>query len=134
VTERRRRDARVNAEDTFGAALNNMPDNYLQCRDIKHPWVITRDYHLVDASRDEDVFPRMGHNTYVRRELRCERCGKKRVDAYLISYKDGWQVLVRLNSSYADPDGFSVKGIGHLSGTAEMVRGEIFRRVLTKDL
>ena len=131
TTQRRRRTTNVRArEDLFGEAVETMSDEYLQCRDLAHDWVITRNYHLVDAAQDVAVHPRLGHNTFVRRLLQCQRCGKKRNDAFIVATKRGWQALEKLNSTYEDPEGYSVKGIGHLAGTGDIVRGEMYRRVL----
>jgi len=130
VTQRRRRSNLREREDLFGEAVEHMSDAYLQCRDLAHDWLITRNYHLVDAAEDVSVQPRLGHNVFVRRLLQCQRCGKKRNDAYIVATKRGWQALEKLNSTYEDPEGYSVKGIGHLAGTSDMVRGEMYRRVM----
>jgi hypothetical protein len=130
VTQRQSTTSDAAREDIFGAALTNMPLTYLQCRDLKHKWNVTRDYHLVDTEKDETIQPRLGYTTYVRRELRCTRCRKRRIDAFIIENRGGWQMLVRLNSTYDDPDGYGVTGIGHLVGASDMVRGEMYRRVL----
>lgn len=117
------------AEDTFMAAVSDMPDNFLQCRDLKHRWDVVRDYHLVDASKDADIEPRLGYAVYIRRLLRCPRCGKKRSDAFVLSDDRRFQVLEKLNSTYTDSDGYLVKGVGRrISGTADLVRGEMYRR------
>jgi hypothetical protein len=129
--QRRRRTPTIrDREDIFGQAIENMPDEYLQCRDVKHPWEVVRDYHLVDAEREEGIYPRHGHNVYVRRLLRCPRCGKKRSDAFIVATKSRWQALERLGSTYEDPPGYGVAGIGHLPGTGDMIRGEAYRRVM----
>lgn len=133
MTQRRRRGKTPSVrdrEDIFGDAVSNMSDAYLKCRDIAHEWEVTRDYHLVDAKLDVAIQPRLGHDVFVRRLLRCTRCGKKRNDAFVVATKRGWQALEKLNSTYDDPPGYLVKGVGLLAGRGEIVRGEVYRRVM----
>ena len=130
-----RDDSKLDDDDLIGlfaGSIQEMPDRFLQCRDIKHPWRIARDYHVVDASREVGVNSRLGHAVYVQRLLICTRCGMQRSDAYVIATNSRYQSLERLNSSYSPPKGYTVKGVGHLSGRNDLVRGEVFRRVVGK--
>jgi hypothetical protein len=122
--------AQRKAETLFGSALQQMPDEFLECRDIRHLWEVTRNYHVVDAVEDAGIQPRMGHNTFVERKLRCTRCGMVRSDAYVIAKRARWQGLERLSSTYTMPEGYGVQGVGHMQGAGDMIRYEAYQRVL----
>lgn len=115
----------------FVHGLQNLPDEYLACRDINHPWEIDEDYHIVDASNQVDVQPIRGQSRYVRRTAKCPRCGKTRIESFIIT--PNWTGLQHISTHYTDPKGFQIKGTGSMKGKRSLVRGEAFRRIIERN-
>ena len=84
-------------------ALKGLHSDYLDCRDLRHP------FGIVGYFRD---------NGHVCRRLECPRCGMVAVDSW---YASG----VREARRYYPPDGYYLSGSGV---TAQDVRLEVMRR------
>ena len=102
-------------KSTLKTALKSLPDNFLDCRDMRHAWTVTQDYFL--AEDDNRII----------RELACTRCGTFRRDSFRAT-RDGR--LVRFGTSYTYPDTYQLTGVAHGVKPQEVVRGEIYRRTL----
>lgn len=85
-------------------ALHQLDDEFLECRDLRHPWGV------VGYFRD---------NGHVCRKLVCPRCEMERIDRWT---PNGGREPAR----YAAPQGYYLKGS---SATAQDVRVEVLRRV-----
>jgi hypothetical protein len=99
------------ADFNVEAAIHDMPDNYIQCRDFNHSW------RPFTASWDSKA-------RCYETELRCTRCKtikKRRMDS------DG----SILRSGYDYTDGYLIKGMGRIIGSErDALRLESIMRVL----
>lgn len=86
-------------------ALKSLDDEYVQCRDLRHPWEVVG-YYRADGG--------------VRRRLKCPRCGTQRIDEWT---KSGH----RMGTRYEYAPGYQLKGTGGASN--EQIRVEVLRRV-----
>lgn len=100
-------------EQFFTESLRSMPDEFMDCRDLRHSWVKVKGYTTIDGT---DV-----KKTYVSRELQCLRCGCVRTDVINVRTFD------RVSSSYMYQEGYTVKGAG-VGNRAALVRREVYRR------
>lgn len=92
-----RRHLRAVGTKSVRAAIADLSDAHLQCRDFGHAW---RPYQA-------EYVPQ--RRQYVER-LQCPRCSTMRVR--LLDSRGA-----QLANHYAYPDGYQVKGIGRLSGS-----------------
>lgn len=98
----------------FRTRLTNYDEAYLECKDMRHRWVLTQGYERQPSG-------------WVTRVLECDRCGTVRTDNYAIL---NGQRLARAGSSYRYPEGFSFRGLPQAENLSEVVRYEAFRRSL----
>lgn len=92
----------------FTAALQDLPDNFLQCRDIRHQWKVNGDY-----TPDKNV---------ISRSIICTRCQAERMDTYSAKTFD------KISTQYRYPANYQIKGNGIRGGGGSMVRREAFTR------
>ena len=97
--------------------LKNQPNDFLACRDMRHAWDVSTDYFL--AEDDNCII----------RELECMRCHACRRDSFQIA-RD--RRLVRNGTSYTYPEGYLMKGVPRGNKSQDLVRGEIYRRMLAQ--
>lgn len=90
--------------------LENVSENYLECRDLKHSWTWATDF--VDYKDG-------GKIVSVTRALRCTRCRTVRYDEYSA------KTMEKVRGSYSYPDGYHITG-GHLP--VPEVRRELYLR------
>lgn len=103
-------------------ALEEIPDSFLECRDLRHWWKKLTDLHIVETTPDGDL---------VKRESMCERCLTVREDNYLLrSDRWGVQRLEVLGSSYKYPDGYLIPAMAQADHAREILRFEQMRRAL----
>jgi hypothetical protein len=96
------------------AALEEMPDNYLECYTGQHTWVL---YKQID----------LGRRGWERRHF-CPRCKMNRFQ--VITRRGG-----KLTAKYQRPDGYGLKGIGAVQANGRAVAVlETVRRTAEKDL
>ena len=110
-------------DDALAASLDHLNPLFADCRDLRHPWKVTRDFHLVNTDLDRDSRPRMGQRRYVERTLTCTRCGTERSEAYAVRESAYGSSLRKLSVTYSHPDGYLLKGLGQLGNVAELIRG-----------
>lgn len=122
---RSRRLRRVEPEDVYVNALEHYEPGYLECREMAHVWKISSPFRLVDTTI-EDRQPRGGHATFAERKLTCGRCGMVRSDAFSITDRRGHTALHKIGSSYEQPDGYAITGIGNTAGLRDLLYGVAF--------
>lgn len=62
------------AAKVLTTALQALPDNYLECRDMRHAWYVEEDFHVVKSLGTRPI--------EVQRVIGCRRCTSKRVEHY----------------------------------------------------
>jgi hypothetical protein len=98
-------------DDTFFEKhLGDLPDTYIECRDMRHSWKRQGGYREVQGSRN-----------LVARTLACTRCGCERTDVISVSTFD------RVSTTYHYPEGYTVKG-NKSTKRGMVVRREAYRR------
>lgn len=85
------------AVDEVEARLEELPQNFLLCRDIRHSWEIGENFHLYHDNREPKV-------TFVARSLRCTRCETERVTVY----RQGRYRIERERVFYRYADGYEM--------------------------
>lgn len=101
-------------------AMTSVPDDFLVCRDLKHAWEVTEDFHEVTDNRDTHAF--------IGREVSCIRCDTVRSERYQLT-KDG---LVRSGTSYLYPEGYKLEDLPRGIKPVSIVREELWRRVVER--
>ena len=96
----------------FRERLHNYESSYLECKDMRHRWVLIQSYERQPSG-------------WVTRVLECDRCGTTRTDNYAIL---NGQRLARAGSSYKYPEGFSFRGLPEAENLSEVVRYEAYLR------
>jgi hypothetical protein len=100
--------------------MQEVPDPFLICRDLKHAWEVSEDYHEVVDQRDTSAF--------IAREVYCIRCDTVRSERYQLT-KDG---LVRSRTSYEYVDGYKLADLPRGVKPVSIVREELWRRVVER--
>lgn len=98
------------------AALRNLPDNYLMCRDLKHAWDVHFDFFVNPKTKE------------VERKLRCIRCDMIRVEKY-VQTSNG---LDKIRNIYGQPEGYGIHGVPRGVKPSSIVKGVQFERAMEK--
>lgn len=112
-------------EDVFVNALSHARPEFVQCREMAHRWKIVSPFRLIDTDV-EDRQPRGGFREFVERKLQCQRCEMIRADAFSISTRHGHTALTKIGSSYSQPEGYAITGIGNTAGMRDLLYGVAF--------
>jgi hypothetical protein len=99
--------------------LRGQKNEFLQCRDLRHSWVITTDFHVV-TPQDGDAATRLV------RDLRCSRCRTERRDVFAPT-RHG---VEKIGAAYSYPEDYKIAGIPRGVKPQAMIRQEEYRRVL----
>jgi hypothetical protein len=94
-----------------------MPNVYIQCRDMRHAWVVAQSYRYIDEGKKAPK--------YVSRKLECSRCGCVRTDVLNVRTFD------KVATSYDYPEGYTILGNKVGRGTANLVRRAVYERDLS---
>jgi hypothetical protein len=123
----RRSEVSEDPEELFISAIEEMPDEYVACREMGHPWRISSPFRLVDTDL-EDRPPRGGYRQFAERKWTCARCGKVRSDAFAITTSRGGHTALHkiAPSKYDDPEGWKIAGIGGVRGLRDLLYGRAF--------
>lgn len=101
-------------------ALQDIPDNYLDCRQFKHAWRIAEEFvpFTVKGSRI----------THLRTKLECMRgCGVEGIEIYTVTAARGLDRIKRY-VSYANAPGYQLVGIPRGVKPLSIIQEERFRR------
>lgn len=123
MTKRRRR---PDPEDLFVDALEQVPPEFLACREMAHPWRVTSAFRVVDTTKEEDRRPRGGFRLFAERRLTCQRCGMIRSDAFAMGTRAGHTTLHKISSQYEAPEGYAISGLGRTAGLRDLLYGVAF--------
>lgn len=118
MTQKRKYDEKT-VRASLAKRLRAQPIEYLHCRDLRHSWTITTDFHVVTPDDG---------STSVRlvRDLACSRCGTERRDVFMPTVRG----VVKVGTGYSYPDGYAMHGVPRGVKPQAMVRQEEYRRVL----
>lgn len=117
------------AAEQLSDSLTRLPDSYLACRDMKHAWEVTNDYHVVDEMKG-------GRKVVdIRRVLACARCvdentglPTQRVERYIFT---AWG-LEKVGQAYIYPSNYQLHGQPRGVKPSSLIYGEQYRRTLEK--
>ena len=101
-------------------ALQDLEDNWLMCRDMRHAWEIEVDFHVATQ-----IGTKVKH---LRRTLVCLRCGTERNERYIMT-RSG---VEKETQSYSYPDGYQLEGIPRGVKPSSIVQAEQYRRAMEK--
>ena len=99
------------ARNKLANALQEVPDEYLLCRDLLHAWDIVKDFSVTDTGSIE-------------RTLLCQRCETIRFDSF--SW-DG-EGIQKDRSKYSYPRDYQLKDVPRGVKPGAMIRKELFSR------
>jgi hypothetical protein len=121
-------DAKVKAlsvkagEKLLAKGLKDLPDAYVQCRDIRHSWYITADYHEVP-------YTHVGRKLQaLRRDLACHRCPCTRAQ-YFVNGRYG---ITKLSDDTKRPRDYSIRGVPRGVRQSVIVQQEAYRRAVER--
>jgi hypothetical protein len=101
------------AVEFFEEHLHDLPNKFLECRDIRHSWKVYRKFQAVNSTGSAVK--------YLERTLRCTRCHTERQDVLSARTFD------RVSTSYAYPQGYTIQG--NKSGNrGQSIRREVYLR------
>lgn len=109
-------------EKLLKAGLKELPDEFFVCRDIRHKWDITQDYHEVPYSHAGRKLQAL------RRVLTCGRCGGTRVQHFL----NGRYGLTKLSDVASRPPGYSIHGVPRGVKHTSIIQQESYRRAMER--
>lgn len=120
ATQRYKQDQKASA--ALAAALVDLPDTWIQCRDMKHAWTVVQDFHVTHRFH-------IGNKIQViARVLECDRCQTQRHETYLHNGVG----LDKIGQHYAYEDGYQLKGIPRGNKPQSIVQNEQYRRALER--
>jgi hypothetical protein len=101
--------------------LQNLPDNWVQCRDMKHAWTVDDNFHVTRFGLRNKI-------AEIKRILVCLRCGTKRHETYVPT---GWGGLEKVRSYYQYPEEYQIRGVPRGVKPQQIIQQEQWRRVQT---
>lgn len=101
-------------------ALQDLPENWLICRDMRHAWEVSQDFHVVKQTGTKVQ--------HLRRTLSCLRCETLRNERYIISRYG----VEKEGQSYTYPDQYQLEGIPRGVKPSSIVQAEQYRRAMEK--
>lgn len=109
----------------LAAKVQELPENWLMCRDVRHSWDVTEDFH-VTKSKGTKV-------QEIRRTLTCLRCGTLRLEVHHIT---SWG-LEKVSQGYKYPHDengmpYQLHGVPRGVKPSFIIQGEQYRRVMEK--
>lgn len=111
------------ARDILTRRLQEMPDNWVNCRDMRHAWAVENDFHVVTQAQEK------GRRTmHVGRDLICMRCPTVRHEVY-IATRHG---LEKISQSYSYPEGYCIPGVPRGVKPQAIIQQEQYRRAMEK--
>lgn len=119
--------------DVFLAGLDEIPEEFLICRELQHVWEITDPFRVVDSTREQGRQSRGGERVFAERKMTCRRCKMIRSDAFKISSVRGRTSLRKISGTYFPPEGYAIPGIGRgVKGLTDFVHGAAFDQVMNE--
>lgn len=119
---------RSQAEQLVAGDLSQLPDRFLNCRDLRHDWKVESNYH--DAGFTVEG---AGVKQAVERVILCKTCGTRRTDvSVVVERANSVPRMEKLSTQYKYPKGYLMKRgqIPRDIGVSQLVRYETLRRVL----
>jgi len=102
------------ADDKFFVEhLEELPDEFVECRDLRHSWALLQKFHPVDGKTKRV--------NYVVRTLKCVRCRTERTDVLDVRTFD------RVSTAYHYAEGYTIKG-NKAGNRGTLIRREAYRR------
>lgn len=113
------------ARDLLTRRLQEMPENWVNCRDMRHAWAVENDFHVVEQKQEKG-----GRRTmHVGRDLICMRCPTIRHEVYIVTRYDG---LEKVSQSYSYPEGYQIPGVPRGVKPQSIIQQEQYRRAMEK--
>lgn len=106
--------------EALAAKVQELPENWLMCRDVRHAWEVTTDYHVTKQKGTKVQ--------EIRRTLTCLRCQCERHERYHITT---WG-LDKVGQVYKHPEGYVIHGVPRGVKPSYIIQGEHYRRVMEK--
>lgn len=119
------REEREEQEQAVALALEDMPDQYLACRGMRHAWAVMNDFYIMAG----DIGAR-----FLRRDLTCTRdCGTIRHDTWLLGRsRNGVPTITqKLPAHYAYPADYQLHGVPRGVKSSTLVFQEELRRYVS---
>lgn len=107
----------------LATALTRLPDNWIQCRDMRHAWKVRQDFHV------EESEPGTRQLTQIGRTLECTRCKTHRVEHYVSRNGIG---LEKVKQYYMYPDGYQIHGVPRGVKPQSIVQEEQYNRAMER--
>ena len=108
------------AAEDLANALQDLPDNWVMCRDMRHAWTVLDDFHVAvrQGSKIQEI----------RRTLLCLRCATSRREVY----HQGTYGLDKVAQHYTYPDNYQIKGVPRGVKPQSIIQQEQWRRAMEK--
>lgn len=117
------------AKKVLKKTLEKLPDNFMDCRDMKHSWVRLQDFrpkelHTEGAQPGQPGRQKVRMSPLVYRQLICTRCGCVRTDTVFL------RTFEKLSTTYAYPEDYQLPGVPRGVKSSLVVRQEQYRRAM----
>lgn len=109
-------------EKLLKAGLKDLPDEFFVCRDVRHKWDISQDYHEVPYTHAGRKLQAL------RRVLTCDRCGGTRVQHFM----NGRYGITKLTDTPSRPAGYSIHGVPRGVKQTAIIQQESYRRAMER--
>lgn len=110
------------AASRVAQALTELPESWIQCRDLLHAWKVQEDFHVVPPSNSRRK------QLEIARTLVCGRCETIRKEVF-VQEKFG---LNKVAQSYSYPENYQIPGVPRGIKPKSIVQAEQYRRAMEK--
>ena len=106
---------------TLEGLLEELPEKFIQCRDLRHAWSVDNDFYVWDNPSEVRALT-------IARDLVCLRCGTVRRQRFV---QRRWG-LERLGNNYSYQDGYQVHGVPEGLKPAQAVSIVQYKKAMRK--
>ena len=110
------------AAGRLAKALTELPEAWVQCRDLMHAWQVQDDFHVIPPANSRRK------QLEIARTLVCGRCETVRKEVF-VQEKFG---LAKVAQSYGYPENYQIPGVPRGMKPKQIVQAEQYRRTMEK--
>lgn len=118
----RRYETDEEAAAAVAAALHELPETFIQCRDVRHAWAVSEDFYVHATGEHKTI-------QEVRRELVCMRCNTGRVEIY---HPTRYMGLEKVKQFYVYAEGYQLKRVPRGVKPQQILHAEQYRRAMER--
>ena len=107
--------------NTLEGLMEDLPESFLMCRDLRHAWEVSRDFYVYDDPKSTRVL-------MIARELTCLRCQSERREVFA---QRRWGIE-KIRNTYTYVDGYQLRGVPRGVKASAVVQDVQYRKAMKK--